>query len=71
MAQGRLGQGERRSYQRAISSREDWIFLHDAEKHAEDSFDMSFQRVRQDEKGLNGHANGVGMDGVSAMTGRL
>ena len=51
--------------------REDWIFLHDAEKHAEDSFDTSFQRVRQDANGLNGHANGVGLDGVSAMTGRL
>ena len=30
--------------------REDWIFNHDAEKHAEEVFEESFQRVRSQRK---------------------
>jgi hypothetical protein len=50
--------------------REDWIFQHDAEKHAEGRFDESFQRVRQG-KGAGGHTSGVGLDGASVANGHL
>lgn len=50
--------------------REDWIFEHDAEKHAEDTFEESLQRVREG-KGAGAQVNGVGLDGMSAANGHL
>jgi hypothetical protein len=39
--------------------REDWIFQHDAEQHAEDNFKDSFDRVRR-ERGSEA-SNGAGI----------
>ena len=49
--------------------REDWIFLHDAQSHAEESFDESSQRVRKDQKGVNGQADGEKLNGVNGVNG--
>lgn len=50
--------------------REDWIFQHDAEKHAEDTFDESMRRVRQG-KTVNGDLNGIDGKKASAVNGHV
>ena len=51
--------------------REDWIFMHDAEQHAEDVFDESVQRVRGSKKESNGAVNGIHVEKSSTPLERL
>ena len=39
--------------------REDWVFLHDAEKHAEEVFEETLQRVRGSKKEVSVDVNGI------------